>query len=480
LGKITVDGPVPAADLAALKLDSGAPAVAGDVQAGQARLLAALQEDSFALASVDGPDALADDQNHRIDLAFTVKTGPKAQIGAISFHGLTQVDTDVLNRAVAIQPGDPYKPSAIDRARRDILALGVFSSVTVMPAQNIPRDDRIPLVFEVQESPRHVVTLGARYSTDLGIGLSATWSDRNLLGGAEQLNLRAEGTGLGTASAGLGYRVAAQFIKPQFPGHDQSIEGDLEAVKEQLTAYDQTAQTATALFRETFSPLWRGSGGVRLQHDLVTQQGQDHLYEVLALPVTGSYDSTGLDDPLADPLHGARLSLAVTPTQSFGPSSLPFLVLQASATGYFDVSGDGRSVFALRALAGSILGGSVFDLPPDQRLYAGGSATVRGFAYQSIGPKFPDGKPIGAKSVDAASLEFRQRVLEDWGAAVFLDAGQASAQGMPFQGTLRAAAGLGARYYTPIGVVRADVAVPLNRPRGGDAFEVYIGLGQAF
>jgi translocation and assembly module TamA len=170
----------------------------------------------------------------------------------------------------------------------------------------------------------------------------------------------------------------------------------------------------------------------------------------------------------------------MTPTQSFGANSLTFLVMQASGSAYFDLAEEGRSVLALRALTGSILGGSNLELPPDQRLYAGGSATVRGFAYQSIGPQFADHSPMGAKSVDAATIEFRQRILEDYGAAAFIDAGQASAGGAPFSGALRVGVGFGARYYTPLGAVRADFAVPLNRVPGGDKFELYIGLGQAF
>jgi translocation and assembly module TamA len=87
---------------------------------------------------------------------------------------------------------------------------------------------------------------------------------------------------------------------------------------------------------------------------------------------------------------------------------------------------------------------------------------------------------VGAKSVDAATVEWRQRIGQDWGAALFVDAGQASAGGAPFSGALRVGAGFGARYYTPIGAIRVDVAAPLNRMRGGSAFELYIGLGQAF
>jgi len=122
----------------------------------------------------------------------------------------------------------------------------------------------------------------------------------------------------------------------------------------------------------------------------------------------------------------------------------------------------------------------VFSLPPDQRFYAGGSATVRGFRYQSVGPQFPDGKPTGGTAVSAGSVEFRQRILDSYGVVAFVDAGQVTANGAPFTSSWRVGAGIGARYYTSIGPIRLDVAIPLNREPHGDAFELYIGIGQAF
>jgi translocation and assembly module TamA len=235
-----------------------------------------------------------------------------------------------------------------------------------------------------------------------------------------------------------------------------------------------------SFLRRKFSPRWSGSVGLTATHDDVVQKGTDRLYELLALPVSASYDSTGLTDVLQDPTHGVRTSFAFTPTQSFGARTFTFFTLQASASAYFDLSGGGRTVIALRGLAGSVLGASSLDLPPDQRLYAGGSATVRGFKYQSIGPRFSDGDPIGGASVDAVTLELRQRLFGNFGAAVFVDAGQAGAGSIPFTGAIRAGTGAGLRYYTPIGVVRGDVAIPLTRIANGDAFEIYIGLGQAF
>ncbi len=162
-----------------------------------------------------------------------------------------------------------------------------------------------------------------------------------------------------------------------------------------------------------------------------------------------------------------------------------FTILQGTASTYLDLhrvglAAPGRSVIALRAVIGTVQGATTFALPPDQRLYAGGSGTVRGYKYQGVGPLFADGNPEGGTSVDAGTVEFRQRIGKSFGFAAFADAGQVSASSAPGTGTLRVGAGVGGRYYTPIGPIRLDVAVPLNKPPGGDSFELYVGLGEAF
>jgi translocation and assembly module TamA len=186
--------------------------------------------------------------------------------------------------------------------------------------------------------------------------------------------------------------------------------------------------------------------------------------------------------------------------------------MQASIAAYFDLHGllhtdPGRSVLALRVLGGTAFGAtqvdetvdgqlvSVPDLPPDQRFYAGGSGTVRGYRYQSVGPQFADGNPVGGLTMTAFNAEFRQRIGTNFGAVVFVDAGQVSQSQTPFSGGSRCSGatalqsttacwaigvGAGARYYTPIGALRLDFAVPTFRRSNDDSFEVYIGLGQAF
>ena len=176
----------------------------------------------------------------------------------------------------------------------------------------------------------------------------------------------------------------------------------------------------------------------------------------------------------------------MTPIRSFSHGNdATFFVVQANAATYIDLASfgwttPGRSVLALRGLIGTAQGASLFSLPPDQRFYGGGSATVRGFKYQSIGPQFPDNKPIGGTSIDAATIELRQRLSGSFGMVAFVDAGQVGENSTPFQGTVHVGAGIGVRYYTAIGPIRFDIAVPLNKQPGNDAFEIYIGLGQVF
>jgi translocation and assembly module TamA len=156
------------------------------------------------------------------------------------------------------------------------------------------------------------------------------------------------------------------------------------------------------------------------------------------------------------------------------------VIMQASGSTYIDVFNDGGSIIALRALVGEIPGVGVFNLPPDQRFYAGGSGTVRGYRYQTLGPQFPDGKPTGGTEIAAGTIELRQRIVGNWGMAAFIDAGQVTARNNPFHAGLHEGAGIGGRYYTAIGPIRIDFAVPLNRLPHGDSFELYIGIGQAF
>jgi translocation and assembly module TamA len=155
--------------------------------------------------------------------------------------------------------------------------------------------------------------------------------------------------------------------------------------------------------------------------------------------------------------------------------------LRGEASIYQSLDASGRYVAALRVATGSILGaGSVPDVPADRRFYAGGGGSVRGYAYQGVGPKDANGQPTGGLSLAEASVEMRIGITDTIGIVPFVDAGAVSEEDYPdFSGT-KVGAGLGLRYLTPFGPLRLDAAVPVNPDPDDPDFAIYAGIGQAF
>jgi translocation and assembly module TamA len=483
---VILDGSVPPGAARAFTLKPGDPAVAASVLSAGETLLSALQEQGYALAKVPPPDAAAIPQDHALDVTFHVDSGPRVDLGPISITGLQRMHERWVRRRLLLRQGQLYQPSKIEAAREDLASVGVFSGIRISAAKSVDPAGELPLRVDVTERKLHTVTATIAYSTDLGGSAGVTWSHHDLFGNAEQLNLTAEITGLGgTADQGLGYLAKAQFLKPDYYHRDQTLELDIEALKQDLQSYNQTAIILGPTLRRKLSPLWTVSAGVTGTEEQVIQEGVTRDYTLLAVPLTAQFDNTRVKSPLDDPLHGLRATIIATPTESLSGGSQTFVILQGQASTYFDLhrlglGKPGMSVVAVRGIVGSVQGASDFQLPPDQRFYGGGTATIRGFRYQSVGPQFADGYPVGGTSIDAATIELRQRIWGNIGAAAFVDAGQVAEGSAPFEGRLVEGAGIGARYYTPIGPLRLDFAVPLQAVPHGDSFEIYIGLGQAF
>jgi translocation and assembly module TamA len=483
LRRVELRGAVPEAARAAFPLAPGQPARAEAVLAARETLRTALRREGFALAQVGEPDAVLDPAAEALDVAFDVAPGPRLDLGAIAVAGAERLDPGFLRRRLTLREGERFDPARLAAARRDLLALPAVAGVRIEEAAAPDAEGRLPLVVHVAERARRVVDLAAAWSTDEGGRVSAAWTHRNLLGRAEQLTLSAAATQLGgTAVRAPGYHLEGLLVLPEVPGAGRTLALGVAAQRTYLRAYDRSAVRASASVKQALGAHWNATAGAAVEQARITQEGTAYDFMLLQAPLGLAYDST---TDLLDPASGARAGLSVTPTMSLGQRGRGFAVVQASASTYLDLGGfagaePGRTVLALRALVGAILGGDVLDLPPDQRFYAGGSATIRGYRFQSVGPLFRSGRPRGGTAIDAATLELRQRIGESWGMAVFVDAGQISSGGVPFTGELRVGAGVGVRYHTGIGPIRADVAMPLVRQRRTDAVQFYIGIGQAF
>jgi translocation and assembly module TamA len=504
IGSVRLDGPVPNDVRRAFHLSAGQPARAADVLAAGEAVLSALREDGFALARVGPPDALVDHGKRTMDVVYVAEPGSRFDLGDVSVAGLDRLDEDYVRRRLGIEAGEPFSPSRLERARQDLLAHGVLAWARLTPGDAPDEAGRLPLLVEVAERPPRVVRLGGAYATDEGATLSAAWMHRNLFGGAEELTLQGEvGRLTQNRRADLSYLLRAALRLPDLWLRDQDLRLDLAGISEQLEAYDRDAVTAGAFLERRFAPGLTGRAGLSFEDARVAQGDAPEDYQMLSLPLTVTYDST--DDPL-DPTRGVRLLAEAAPVRVLQGPAEGFVRGRAVASGYWKPPiaawrgpsdhplppagdapvGDGeglaptQTVLAARLALGTVQGAAVDEVPPDWRFYAGGGGSVRGFPFQSIGPRTASGRPAGGDGLLEASLELRLRLGAQWGAVAFVDAGAVSEQGMPRLGDLSVGAGIGVRYHTPIGPVRVDVATPLTASSGDSPVQLYIAIGQAF
>ena len=485
LGLVRLDGEVPPQVRAAFDLQPGAPARAAEVLAAGEAVLQALREDSFPLAQVPPPDAVVDHDTRTMDVVYLAEPGPRLALGAVSITGLDRLQKGYVLRRLGLSPGEPYSPTRLEAARRDLLAGGVLAWARLAPGTQPDAQGRLPLTLEVAERPPRVLRFAGAWSSDEGGTLSTSWTHRNLFGRAEQLTLRGEiGRLVDNGPKALSYLANATLRIPDLWLRDLNLRLDLGAVNESLEAYDREAATGGLALERRFSDRLSGSAGVAVERSRITQDGVVQNYWLLSLPLTLTYDTT--DEPL-DPRRGLRLAALVTPTQALDADGQGFVLGRLSGSAYWDLgaalrpqAGAGRSVLAGRLVLGSIVGATPDAVPPDWRFYAGGGGSVRGYPFQSIGPRTASGTPAGGDGLLEAGLELRQRFGTNWGAVAFADAGAVSESGIPGTGALSVGVGIGLRYFTPIGPVRLDIATPLNHNEGDASVQIYIGIGQAF
>ncbi|MDR2422242.1 MAG: outer membrane protein assembly factor, partial [Deltaproteobacteria bacterium] len=202
-------------------------------------------------------------------------------------------------------------------------------------------------------------------------------------------------------------------------------------------------------------------------------------YTVYGLPITLEWD---FSDDLLNPTKGTRFKVSLQPFMGDYFDQFKVLKTRLDGSVYFPILADGRLVLALRAAAGGMWGAERTKLPATLRYYGGGGGSVRGYKYQSIGPRNERDKPDGGGAMAEVGGEIRFRWSDSMGATVFVDGGmvydrpEMSQIGQSFLW----GGGVGFRYFTPIGPFRLDLATPLT-PRDDDGpLQFYLSLGQSF
>lgn len=429
------------------------------------RLLDDVASRDYAAARIADSRAEVDPDAATVRLAVTVDSGPPFFLGPIEVSGLKNLPADLVERFSRLQPGRPFNQDELLALQGTLQNVPQFASVVVDIERDPALAAAVPVRVQVSEARSRQLGFGAGYSSNTGFRGEISWRDMNLFGRGWELAsvLRVE-----QLRQSL---FADVFLPPAPEGHRDSV----GAAAERSTVEGLTLMTqAVGVARTNTRAIAGGTTidtrlALRLQQEERKLDGGDTTRRK-ALTLNWSWTRRMVDDAL-DPRRGDVLQVEIGGGSRALLSDQNFVRLYGRYVRYVPVAG--RDVLILRAEAGATLAKSRDGVPQDFLFRTGGTQTVRGYAYQSLGVQEADAI-VGGRYLAVASAEYVHWFRPQWGAAAFIDAGDAADDRDIFE--LKKGYGVGARWKSPAGPLALDLAWGQAERR----LRLHLGIAIAF
>ncbi len=463
-----------------LKVELGAAALPETILSAEDTLLDRLNLQGYAFAIIKKRDVFADQQAKNIIVWLVVEIGPLTYFGPLTIKGTEQVHNIFFYKKLRWQEGELYDPKKIEKTQEALELSGLFRSVNITHAEAPVDGNLLPLEINVLEGKHRSIGFGLNYTTALGPGITAEWENRNLRGEGQKLSIHAD-IWQNLQEGKITYLI------PDYGRRDQNLIWQLECNHERTKSFtESTLSFSGTIERRINEHLSFSYGGM---YKLLRSQRSDHngVFDLVKVPLQLQWTNT---DSILEPTRGASLQLRVIPSLQIFSPQFAYSINTLTGTIYQSLTKDKRHIFAAKLMLGSIIGAGQHDIPPPERFYAGSENALRGYRYLTVSPLNHKDKPLGGRSLFIYSLELRNRIGKNFGWVLFYELGNVYRNYLPnFQKGFLQSVGLGIRYYTPVGPIRLDVAVPLNRRHKRDhdhkhyidnPVEVYFSIGQAF
>jgi len=448
--RVQVQGPG-ASESALAKAASDFPLHAGDVlrhdvyEKSKGELQSKAVERGYLDAHFPVHTIRLDAAESKAEIDLVLETGGQYRFGDVRFSGAPRYPRPFLQTFLDFKTGDAYSPEKILQTQLNFATAERFRSVVIQPDRAGAKDHTVPLNVELTPSSQKVARVGVGYTTDYGPGFSVRYEDLNVMDSSQKLE----------SELNLSQRLQGLALRYVFPGSTDfrsNTNTRLSAQREDTVSYTTKAVLAEVERTKGFGKDRLGSIYLQLQKEDSTAGG-DTTNTFLLIP--GVRFSESRYDSIIRATKGFHYKLeARGTTQSFG-SDVGF----AQFLGYGDVLFPLPGRFSIKMsgqAAATSMNGNIMDVPITFRFFTGGDNSVRGYAYQSLGPKDAQGDVVGGKHLLVGSIELERAIGTNWGAAVFYDTGNAFDDFDSLN--LAQSAGVGVRYYTPVGPIRLDIA----------------------
>lgn len=470
------------ADITGLKKKSKVD-LAKVIKGGQ-RLKKYLQERGYAFVEIKIPQGKLNKKDRILNVIYIIDLNSLHYIQETAIEGLQNLQGEYIRNRILWKEGDLFSQDKIDKTRRKLLETGLFSNISIHTEKGKETGQRlkpVKLTVKASEGTMKAIGAGAKFSTSEGIGGHAFWHHNNIKGNGQHL-------GFSFRSSKHESKTEISYDVPDFGQPLQVMKNEALILLERTKAYVGKSYSI-------------GSGIQRPLNDqlavslsLIGEEGrirkQDQIYKTRLVGIPGEFKADFTNN-LLDPNHGIKGNIKITPYLGRVGRTRGMVVGFTSLSGYipFFTNEIDESPFIL---ASFFRGGSIFNqplnsIPPTKRFYAGGGGSIRGYGYQMLGPLDNQGAPRGGKSLIEIGTELRIRPTETIGFVVFAEGGSVAERRIPtLSKELLWGSGFGMRYYSPLGPIRVDIALPMNRRKDArnrfidSPFQIYFSVGQAF
>lgn len=422
------------------------------------------------------PDVRIDEERHRALVDFLIQENNRFHVGRIRLEGLERTRSEIVTRELSFLPGDIVRYSQLMQSQRSLYLTGLFESVFVRPRSPALADSAAKdILVELRERMAWELNAGVGYGSIEKARLTLGLSNMNLAGTARKI-------GLTGRISFVNRRAEISFTEPWTLGYRWRTDINLLTEYTEEPGFDLTRTGGRIEIGRSFTH--------RSSASLTYRQERVNLHRIKVRPVPEKYrtnlrtlslslvydtrdnlfnSTTGWYLEWTNELAGAFLQGTDTFVRSIGRAKSfhrltgSTLLAHSLELGWMDVFGTSR------------------EIPLNERFFAGGPNSLRGFEYRLVGPLDENDYPLGGKFKTTLSLEIRQGLYKWIGAALFADMGNVwrESDGARFD-DIRFSPGLGLRINTPLGIFRCDYGINVN-PKGDEGSgRVAFNMGQAF
>ncbi len=400
-----------------------------------------------------------DTESGRADIELIFDSGPRFQFGTLTIDQ-DILEPDFVRRYLYIESGQPYSTKMLAKTYNALADSQYFRNVEISPQMELAEDNRVPVQIELTPAKRHDYSVGIGFATDIGPLGSLGYRNR-------RINRRGHHVSFDLSASPVLSSAEGQYVVPYRRYRNDYVSLGVGYKLEQPDTFESEAAKLSLQHQHVYENGWQQNLFLDLSYETF-KIGEVSQSTALLVP-GGRWQYTRSNNALR-PTEGYHIqfSLAAAPETLISDANF----VQATAYGKLIGSLPWSARLIARANVGMTLTDDFDRLPASYRFYAGGTETIRGYAYKELGPTDDQGIVIGGKMLTVGSLEYEQFVSESWGVAAFIDAGNAyEIENI----TIKSGAGLGLRWVSPIGPIRLDFAIPLNA--ADSSFQFHFAAG---